>query len=808
MQVVQRRTTLKGYELYLVEQWACSRKDPTLVVVTYTGDETHSVIVGVLSVPADEAHWSANLSAYFRATRKNLARPKETNLGELMVTNLSSFPSALTVIPVPDGDIRNHRVAFIVNENLKRLGCSGRSGLTLSTPAEGTRAKFQSLYRTSDKVPFATSVMELIKLCQVALHLFDKLHQAYIDGLLCDATEKAIGDWWTEVGAEHYNFDPADGILGPSTVAALLGMLMGARNRLYYYGAPVSKDVFDIEGTKKGILHFQKSCKLDRTKRLDRPTLVQLYNVTAKAAAGAEGWGVQKAVKSRVTEFGGKRGEIVMGMVSGKDKGGLADVETLNLEQFISLVSGERAKWLWYGKPRRAGEAQEQESDETGMNFGKDEVPSSSLNRATSLPTDDSADPRRNNELQTADPDPAPNSTIGLVDGPADRDALRKTVFKSVAGKVSDARGRIKGAVGGSRKGHSSRPSMAGQDMLPDMTAAPLPFTAENTSSPAIAGVGRAFTWKQKPQEYLEVAKQGGDIFGSASRIATGSRDPSSFTVDSKQGGQVADSSKELLAVGSEIRKDVTADLPSTAASMIDEVDLQGRALEAERKDDEHQLTVLRRQSLEVSTLAIRHVIDDGRWPRRMSFGDAEDAILTWDEIVEIGDSTAEPGNAVELSAVIQHLQQNIDDITQNVEPWVEAKLKAVSLLDERFARDKDDLHSLHVQLNEACQRVRYDSNELLTEERSNLTTSVKEIETLVARLDYEINALVSKVGDVEDGVLNFELQVQEVEKRADELRSQLETESWLHWFVRTLTGVGTGPQILRESRRQQASGN
>ena len=66
----------------------------------------------------------------------------------------------------------------------------------------------------------------------------------------------------------------------------------------------------------------------------------------------------------------------------------------------------------------------------------------------------------------------------------------------------------------------------------------------------------------------------------------------------------------------------------------------------------------------------------------------------------------------------------------------------------------------------------------------------------------------MSKVGDVEDGVLNFELQVQEVEKRADELRSQLETESWLHWFVRTLTGVGTGPQILRESRRQQASGN
>jgi predicted ATP-grasp superfamily ATP-dependent carboligase len=53
-----------------------------------------------------------------------------------MVTNLSNFPSALTVIMVPEGDIKKYRSSFIINEDLKRLGCSGRSGMTLSDPTE------------------------------------------------------------------------------------------------------------------------------------------------------------------------------------------------------------------------------------------------------------------------------------------------------------------------------------------------------------------------------------------------------------------------------------------------------------------------------------------------------------------------------------------------------------------------------------------------------------------------------------------------------------------------------------------------
>jgi hypothetical protein len=303
--VIERRGKLQGYELYLVEQWACSRVHPTFVITTYTGDANHNVIVGVLGVPTDEEQWSPRLRVYFKAISQYHARPKDTPLGMIMVTNLSSFPSALTVIPVPDGDVMKHREDFIVNEDLKRLGCSGRSGMSLSTPAGATQAKFFQLYKTSDRIPLYGAVIELVKLCQVALMIFGKLEQEYADGCLCDVTEKAINDWWTEIGSEYYNVEPTDGILGPITVAALLGMLMGARNRLNYYGAPVAKDAFDVYSLKRGIAYFQKSQKIQRTRRLDRYTLDRLHRVTAKAAAG-EGWAVPKAVKSTVAELSGK----------------------------------------------------------------------------------------------------------------------------------------------------------------------------------------------------------------------------------------------------------------------------------------------------------------------------------------------------------------------------------------------------------------------------------------------------------------------------------------------------------------------
>ncbi|OAA32066.1 Sin3 complex subunit [Moelleriella libera RCEF 2490] len=813
--VIERRCVLAGYELYLVEQWACSRQSPIIIVTTYTGDEKHVIVAGVVSVPRDPGSWSARLRFFFNTASQHNARPKHTELGELMITNLSSFPSALTVIAVPDGDVRRHREIFIVNEDLKRLGCSGRSGLALTEPTEATQAKFCQLYKTSDRLPIMQTVTELVKLCQVALFMFDKLDYQYIDGLLCDATEIAISNWWTEIGAEHYNFEPTDGILGPTTVSALLGMLMGARNRLHWFGAPVSKDVFDVEATKRGIAYFQKQQKLEKTRRLDRQTVFRLHTATAKGAAG-EGWGVQKAVKSTVTEIGGKRGEIVMDMVAGRDKGGLADIETLDIDRFISLAYGDRPRWLWHGKARKAvGDVFPGDQDSSVMPIGKNDTAIAPSKRTQSLPLSDEAGPKRKEDVLPGQFAALPSAaTTNLADISGERDALRRGVFKSVSDKMSDARsglGRIKDAVGGSRRGHVSKLSVSTKEDVSEPGGDGATITsavngAAMASSPSM--VGRTFTWKNKPEEYLAAFKRGEDVFPGQLDGPQSSEAP---TKDLRSSEKTADDSsvaataaeRNMRIIGSDIRKDVRLKAASARQTRTDdEGGLRGPLLKREQEVGSKANVIARRRSCGVSDLGfgIEAEPNEARWPRRTSFGDAEEAVLGWEEVIDITDTADYAGCMNSHAGAANHLNYLIERMTLHVGPWAQDKVKDVQLIDQRYERDLQELQKLHARLNEAFQRVRYSSDELLSEQRENLTESVKEIEIQVARLEYEINGLIQKVHDVEDSVQNFERQVDHVESRAAELTAALGTESWFGWLARSLSGVGTRPNLRIES--------
>ncbi|KAL1839868.1 hypothetical protein VTJ49DRAFT_1054 [Mycothermus thermophilus] len=802
--VVERRRVLPGYELYLVEQWACSRESPTVVIATYTGDLKHSIVVGVLEIPADEKYWPTRVRYYFSAIHEYHARPKETELGELMVTNLSSFPSALTVIPVPEGDIRKHRRIFMVNEDLKRLGCSGRSGLTLTEPTPATQAKFMQMYKTSDRIPIDQAVLELVRLCQVALSLFGMLGEEFIDGLLCDVTEKAVNDWWAKIGSDYFNIEPSDGILGPTTVAALLGTLLGARNRLSYYGAPVSKDAFDTESTKKGIGTFQKSMRMNRTRRLDRETLMKLHRVTAKAAAGDGGWGVQKAVKSTVAEFGGKRGEIVMGMVGGRDKANIGDIETRDLSKFISLAYGERPKWLWHGKPRRT--AQEPEQSDPLSTFGRelrDEVgsPGGAVNgrRAQSVPLEEEPERKREDALPASAQSPAVYSPPPTADASADRDALRRTVFKSVAGKVSDARsglGRIKDAVGGGLRGHAYRPS---KDETSETAgggySSPIAMLAQSsTSLTSPVTASKVLPWKLKPDDDLSSVPKGHD--GSSS-VGNGAPSLSSIKDSERTDHALGDITKERTR---------STNVSATASDAADAGDMHDFALFGERNPDDLVLLVLqRRRSIDCLTYFNRRP-NEARFPRRLSFSAAEDAVLGWAELANLAsddlsttDTAAAATAAAAAQAEISHrLFTHLQRLQSSLGPWVRSRVCAVSSLSQIIDAQHSEAQALHSAADEACARAQHGAREVVTEERARLAEAVKDVEVLAAKLEYEIGALVSRVAEVEDGVRQFEAQVEDVERRADELKRVLETESWLHWFMRTLTGIGTGPNITR----------
>lgn len=792
--VLHRRLRLQGYEIYIVEQWACSRIHPTFAITTYTGDPSHTVFVGVLSVPTDESTWSSRLKLYYSAVAEYHTRKKETPLGILMVTDLSSFPSSLMVIPVPSGDIKRHRDDFVVNENLKRLGCSGRASLKLQPPPASTEAKFHQLYRTSERVPLYDAVMELVKQCQMALMMFCSLAPEYVDGLLCDVTETAIADWWMDIGFDLYNIEPSDGVLGPTTVAALLGTLLGARNRLHAFGAPVGKDAFDIPNLKRGIGSFQKSQKLQKTRRLDRQTLGKLHRVTAKAV-NSEGW--TDAVKSTMAELSGQGGEMVMEMVRGRDKRGIADIETLDLDNFAHLVNGARAKWLWLGKPRKgaAGDGFGSGPPASDMMFTTDDRGGYVWTSRRRHSNDDLAGRR---SLQESD------SPLRHTDAPDSLDGkdqnLRRTVRKGVSGKVTDARigfGRFKDAVGlPGLRSHQHKSTKDDVDLVAD--ASYLPSVGSEIDTP-------------RPKHVAEFDDQ---IY----------RDNAEYPAQDR--GEYPQQLNAYLPKSSDLKPPEIVVEP-VAPTPDSETRQKARQRHPQRSpsptDDGSYLELCRTRSTEAShdreqalggaAVALRRprsCMDfnqeeyfqrkDNYWPHHLSFSAAEEVVLQWEGLggqdVEEKPSAALEENAAQqdtLGSTTQLFGSRILELGQNTVPWVERQVDSVEALNQFLYERHKEINAIYDERLRSYQNVQERSDDLLTEERSFLTDNIKRVELLGAKLDYEVNVLESKVEDVESGLAEFERHVIEIETRMAAVKGgeQKQSSSWLSRLGR-LAGIST----------------
>ncbi|KAJ5679136.1 hypothetical protein N7462_007380 [Penicillium macrosclerotiorum] len=777
--VLHRRTTLQGYEIYIVEQWACSRIHPTFVIATYTGDTSHTVIVGVLSVPTEESTWSPRLRLYFNAVKQYGARRKETPVGIVMVTDLGSFPSALTVIPVPEGDIKKHREDFIVNENLKRLGCAGRAGLKLQPPLPATEAKFHQLYRASERIPLYNAVIELVKQCQIALMVFDKLAPEYVDGLLCDVTEASISDWWTDIGTELYNIEPSDGALGPTSVAALLGTLLGARNRLHAYGAPVGKDAFDIDNLKRGIGGFQKSQKMTRSRRLDRQTLDKLHRATAKAA-NSEGW--TDAVKSTMAELSGQGGEMVMGMVRGREKGGIADIETLDLDNFVQCCYGSRAKYLWLGKPRKSGlDNGFTRGPGTDMMFTTDDQGRYVWTSRRKHSTEDLHTERVSSSLDR--PWKEPESI------PAEERDHRK---KGVSGRVSDARaglGRFKDAVGlpGLRSHHHKQ--------IPREAAG---LTHDAAYQPQLDSDTEVSASKTKPGSSLPSETKLGDEFGTQPEDEQNAQAPGTI-----------DTAAELKPPEIHIETAPPAARPEEQSEQADKVsDLQriptveeeesdiertrtrSTAASSERDRDEPAaglaLMALRRaQSCEeIRNIENDSARRDNSCPRHLSFSNVEEVVLTWDlpggqpTVKDTSDLVEAIEQEDMLASDARIFTSRILDLTENTVPWVERQVGSVDGLNQIIYDRHEELNAVYLERFGDYQRLRERSSDLLSDEHAHLTDSVRRVELLGAKLDYELHVLESKVEDMEEGVTDFERHIINLESRVKGLLQGEEEQS------------------------------
>ena len=792
--VLERRRKLPGYELYFVEQWACSRKHPTFVMTTYTGIQDHYVIVGVLSVPTDENAWSPRLRVYLSAIKKYHARAKETQLGTLMVTNLSNFPSSLTVIHVPDGDLKAHREDFILNEDLKRLGCAGRAGLTLGNPNGATESKFREMYHTSEKIPVHASVIELVKLCQAALMMFGKLPIEYVDGLLCDVTEQKVSDWWADIGGDYFNIEPADGILGPSTVAALLGLLMGARKRLHAAGVSVSKDVFDVMNMKRAISQFQKAQRIDRTRRFDRPTLDRLHKVTAKAAS-AESRAVPRVVKSTVAELSGKGNELV----GAREKASIADLETFDLDDFISLGSGERFKWLWHGKPRKQDEVDLLSGLDDGLVLNTDGEGWTSKKKSV----DDDMTPIHH--LSDRFYSHASSSSVDHL--PPDQ-ALRRAALKNLAGKANDnmkGLGRIKNAV--TRHGHQRSlhqvDKMLKDEELGDLReSAGSTYQASDSSQVNQSSKGSASQSgstsprsSQRPSRTNSIEHP--NIWKATHTRSIPSRNDSKVVSDqaanTTTSGYDDNDMSDSLVESLEHADGVTSRQKAHRPVLERDRTLTARDMQAIDKMEHFgwassNLPTLR-STKSFSTLLQqpRPKHWEQRFPRQASFSAVID-VLSAASLEEGWENRNAPKAAPDenlLALRDERLEERLFHLKTQESSWVESKIAQVEDLNNQNSVTKEKMDEVYHQKKNESHELHEYMHHMVNEKKAFISEAVKDVENLGAKLEYELQALQSKVEDVEISVDEFERQIMQLEAKVVEVNERPpQQRSWLRAWL------------------------
>lgn len=321
---ILEESQVTGYEIYLVEQWVNNRNIGS-VVTAYTGNESSKITVARFTiVKKPSKHYPIRFQEYLNELLQNhstikkmehdrtsilsnnnlttVATTKSRTSGNssglrrresttelanevCFVTNITSLPSNLNLIPIPQGDVRKIETSFIINSNLKKLQCTGRSISLISDKiSDANEDKFRQMYKIYNvNIPIKFAIQEVVNVIQMSLFYFDLLDVKYCTGLLCNKTEEAIVNWWNLIGLPHFNVKPntKDGILPPITVAAIISLILSVRLRLQIVGGcDVPKDPFDFENFMIAIGQFQRQFKLEKTRKLDMETLNKLFTIT------------------------------------------------------------------------------------------------------------------------------------------------------------------------------------------------------------------------------------------------------------------------------------------------------------------------------------------------------------------------------------------------------------------------------------------------------------------------------------------------------------------------------------------------
>ncbi|KAF9586126.1 hypothetical protein BGW38_009396 [Lunasporangiospora selenospora] len=330
---------LEGYQIYLVEQWAIERNREVSTAVSFTGDPVHTIHAIVIAVDQPSVD-CPRLEKVLDLLRVAKARAKETPYGQLFVTNLSSFASSLNIVLVPkDGNFDTYRRRFYLNLNLRRMGCSGRSALTLKPPSDAQREKFNQLYRISDSTDFEATVIRLSALVQNCLVVFGLFNLQHVDGLLCDATEMGLSRFYEMFLSSKMQRPSTETVLDPGVLAGMFSKLSNIRGKLQHLVNNVPKDPFaEPVAFLSAVKSFQSKKSELTSGELDVKT-ADAISAAYQSSFNPQGLKVHKVLKSKIEDFSG--------MTTTNTEG-----ETMDLEVFAKNIHSDSLKQVWRGKTK------------------------------------------------------------------------------------------------------------------------------------------------------------------------------------------------------------------------------------------------------------------------------------------------------------------------------------------------------------------------------------------------------------------------------------------------------------------------
>jgi chromosome segregation ATPase len=223
----------------------------------------------------------------------------------------------------------------------------------------------------------------------------------------------------------------------------------------------------------------------------------------------------------------------------------------------------------------------------------------------------------------------------------------------------------------------------------------------------------------------------------------------------------------------------VTFDAPSiTGGSLYNaEGEDPGPGTDTEKETEEDAGRLLKRTNSDSQFISTRiQIRSEERYPRHLSFSLAEESVLIWEEIVDTerdpytNDARGQIRDEEFMAKEYKQLRKLISDLETTTTPFTQSQLETLQTLLSTLTSDQQTTESLYHPHEDHLHSLQTASESILRSEKERLDESLKGIETLAAKLEYEMNGLKGRVEDVDAGVGDFEKGVGRVEERVGEL--------------------------------------